>query len=134
MNTPQTMHRSPCPLSTALDLIGDKWSLLIVRDMCMNKSKYCDFQNSPEAIPTNILASRLRKLESNGIIVKHPYQTKPIRHEYYLTAKGAALLPVIQQLAIWAHQHMPDSLPPPEAFLSAKPEDLIRKRDNQSSV
>lgn len=124
MNTAPDNYRSLCPLSTALDLIGDKWSLLIVRDMCMKKSKYGDFQTSPEAIPTNILADRLRKLESNGIIVKQPYQTKPLRYEYFLTHKGAQLLPVIQQLAIWAHQHVPESMPPPAAFLMAKPEDL----------
>ncbi|MEQ1635941.1 MAG: helix-turn-helix domain-containing protein [Methylococcales bacterium] len=126
MNTEPTNYRSLCPLSTALDLIGDKWSLILVRDMCMHKSKYGDFQNSQEAIPTNILANRLRKLESNGIIKKRPYQEKPIRYEYFLTLKGAELLPVIQQLARWAHQHIPESMPPPDWFLNAKPEDLIK--------
>lgn len=125
MNTDLLTHRSLCPLSSALDLIGDKWSLLIVRDMCMQKSKYGDFQNSPEAIPTNILANRLRKLEENGLILKQPYQTRPVRYEYFLTYKGAQLLPVIQQLARWAHQHIPESAPPPEWFLQAKPEDLV---------
>ncbi|NOT86244.1 MAG: helix-turn-helix transcriptional regulator [Methylococcaceae bacterium] len=126
MTTEPLNYRSLCPLSTALDLIGDKWSLILVRDMCMGKSKYGDFQNSPEAIPTNILANRLRKLESNGILVKRPYQDKPVRYEYCLTLKGAELLPVIQQLARWAHQHVAESMPPPAWFLNAKPEDLIK--------
>jgi DNA-binding HxlR family transcriptional regulator len=126
MNTEPSAYRSPCPLASALDLIGDKWSLLIVRDMCMGKRKYGDFQHSPEAIPTNILANRLRSLEENGIIVKRPYQEKPIRYEYFLTAQGAHLLPVIQHLARWAHDYVPESQSPPDWFLNAKPEDLIK--------
>lgn len=119
-------YRSKCPLSTALDIIGDKWSLLVVRDMCMSKTKYCDFQSSPEGIPTNILADRLRSLEEKGIIKKTAYQLKPIRYEYFLTEKGANLLPVLQQLAIWANKHVPECASPPEWFLNAKPENLIK--------
>ncbi len=118
-------YRSQCPLSAALEMIGDKWSLLIVRDMCMGKSKYGDFQNSPEGIPSNILANRLRQLEENGIIKKQPYQTNPPRYEYLLSAKGADLLPVLQQLGLWAHRYVPGSMPPPDDFMAAKPEDLL---------
>ena len=109
-------YRSPCPLSIALELIGDKWSLLIVRDMCLGKTKYCDFQNSPEGIPTNILANRLRNLEEHGIIVKQPYQAKPLRYAYQLKAKGADLLPILQQLALWSQKHIPDCWNPPDGF------------------
>lgn len=119
-------YRSECALSTALDIIGDKWSLLIVRDMCMNKSRYGDFLASPEGIPTNILANRLRRLEDIGILEKKPYQLKPLRYDYCLTAKGTHLLPVIQQLAIWAHKYVPDCAPPPDWFLHAKIEDLAK--------
>lgn len=125
MKKPDIIYRSQCPLSTALDMIGDKWSLLIVRDMCLGKSKYSDFQNSEEGIPSNILANRLRQLEENGVIEKKPYQNKPLRYAYFLTTKGADLLPVLQQLALWAHQYVPDSLSPPDNFMEAKPEDLI---------
>jgi DNA-binding HxlR family transcriptional regulator len=125
-NTPS--YRSECALSTALDVIGDKWSLLVVRDMCMNKARYGDFLASPEGIPTNILANRLRSLEETGIIEKKPYQLKPLRYEYILTAKGANLLPVIQQLAIWAKQYIPDCGETPEWFLNAKPESLLKNR------
>jgi DNA-binding HxlR family transcriptional regulator len=128
MNANKPNYRSDCALSTALDIIGDKWSLLVVRDMCMDKSKYGDFQSSPEGIPTNILADRLRRLEENGIVEKKSYQLKPLRHEYFLTAKGADLLPVLQQLAIWAHKYVPECGPPPEGFLDAKPESLLRVR------
>lgn len=125
MNANIPNYRSECALSTALDVIGDKWSLLIVRDMCLNKTKYSDFQSSPEGIPTNILANRLRRLEETGIIEKKTYQLKPLRYEYFLTAKGANLLPVLQQLAIWAHQHGPECGAPPDWFLNAKPENII---------
>jgi DNA-binding HxlR family transcriptional regulator len=116
--------RSQCPVAASLDLLGDKWSLVIVRDLMIGKRKYKDFQDSPEGIPTNILANRLRKLEGDGIIEKRPYQEKPVRYEYALTRKGADLLPVLQQLALWGHKHIPGSWSPPDWFLNAKPGDL----------
>lgn len=107
--------------STALDVVSDKWGLLIVRDMCINKARYGDFLSSPEGISTTILANRLRHLLEIGNIIKKPYQTKPLRYEYSLTTKDANLLPVLQQLAIWAHHVVPECGTPPEWFLSAKP-------------
>ncbi len=101
-----------------------------MRDMCMKKSKYGDFQASPEGIPTNILANRLRYLEDNGIVEKIPYQIKPLRHEYFLTVKGADLVPVIQQLALWAAKHVPECEAPPEWFLTAKPGDLLKNKNH----
>ncbi|MEQ1528824.1 MAG: helix-turn-helix domain-containing protein [Methylococcales bacterium] len=118
-------YRSSCPLSKALDLVGDKWSLVIVRDMCMKKKRYGDFQSSSEGIPTNILASRLRQLEESGVIEKIPYQDKPLRYEYYLTAKGADLLPVIQQLVLWTQKYDADCDLVPDGFLTADPKDLL---------
>ncbi|WP_036243485.1 winged helix-turn-helix transcriptional regulator [Methylobacter luteus] len=118
------VFRSQCPVAGSLDLLGDKWSLVIVRDLMIRKRRYKDFQDSPEGIPTNILANRLRKLEEDGIIKKHPYQERPVRYEYSLTRKGADLLPVLQQLALWGHKHIPESWSPPDWFLNAKPGDL----------
>ncbi len=117
--------RSLCPLATALDLVGDKWSLVVVRDMMARKGKYQEFLNSPEGIPTNILADRLKSLECQGIIRRRRYQTKPVRHEYILTPKGAELLPVLQQLVIWARKHVPGLWTPPGWFFDAKPADLL---------
>ena len=96
-----------------------------MRDMCLGKKRYCDFQGSPEGIPTNILANRLRQLEEYSIIRKQPYQQKPIRYEYFLTAKGADLLPVLQQLVRWTQKYDSDCWTPPEGFFDAKPQDLI---------
>ena len=124
--------RSPCPLSKALDLIGDKWSLVIVRDMCMKKKRYGDFQSSPEGIPTNILANRLKQLEENQLVEKIPYQDKPVRYEYFLTRKGADLLPVIQQLVLWTQKYDPDCWQPPTGFLDAKAEDLVRENNEEN--
>lgn len=127
MKKTNTEFRSKCPLSIALELIGDKWSLVIVRDLCLGKSKYGDFQSSPEGIPTNILASRLRQLEENGIVLKEPYQDKPTRYAYFLTEKGADLLPVLQQLIIWTQKYVPDCLTPPDVFFQLTPEELFLK-------
>jgi DNA-binding HxlR family transcriptional regulator len=126
MKTETQNYRSQCPLSIALEFIGDKWSLIIIRDMCLGKSKYCDFQSSPEGIPTNILASRLRELEENGLLLKRPYQQKPVRYEYFLTPKGADLLPVLQELVVWTQKYVPECMEPPEGFFDLKPEDLVR--------
>lgn len=119
-------HRSECALATALDIVGDKWSLLLIRDMCMGKKRYGDFAASPEGIPTNILANRLKRLEETGLIKKNPYQSKPLRYEYGLTTKGAKLLPVLQQLAIWAANFVPGCTTPPDWFVNAKPEDIVK--------
>ena len=123
--SPKGGFRSACPLATALDLVGDKWSLVIVRDMMAKKGKYQEFLNSPEGIPTNILADRLKALECRGIIRRRRYQTKPVRHEYILTRKGAELLPVLQQLVLWAQKHVPGLWTPPQWFFDATPADLL---------
>jgi DNA-binding HxlR family transcriptional regulator len=69
-------------------------------------------------------------LEENGIIEKRPYQSKPLRYEYLLSRKGADLLPVLQQLGLWAHRYVPGSLPPPAHFMTANPEDLLANAGN----
>src|ERR1700742_5045028 len=83
--------RSPCPVASTLDLVGDKWSLLVVRDMLAGKATYSELQDSPEGIPTNILADRLKRLEEAGLIAKAAYQERPVRYAYALTPKGRSL-------------------------------------------
>ncbi len=99
--------RSPCPVANVLDLIGDKWSLLIVRDLFLGKVRYGEFANSPEGIPSNILADRLRRLEAAGVVEKSAYHSKPLRYRYELTAKGRDLLPVLDAMVGWARKHVP---------------------------
>lgn len=99
--------RSCCPVSTALDIIGDKWTLLIIRDIALfNKHKNKDFQDASENIPTNILADRLKLLVTNQLLEKRLYQNNPPRYEYYLTDAGKGLIPVIKTMADWAEKYI----------------------------
>ena len=113
-------RRSGCPIATTLDLVGDKWSLVIVRDMLTGKKRFGEFLRSPERIPTNILANRLKRMEGAGLIAKEPYQEHPVRHEYGLTSKGDSLLPVLQAVCRWANRHFPDTWIPPESFMARR--------------
>ncbi|MAZ86511.1 MAG: transcriptional regulator [Cellvibrionaceae bacterium] len=100
-------HRSDCPLASSLDFFGDKWSLLIVRDLVYyGKCTFKDFQQSWENMPTNTLAERLKRLENLGIISKEPYQEKPVRYHYQLAEKGMDLLPAIKQIVLWGQKHI----------------------------
>ncbi len=99
--------RSSCPISVTLDMLGDKWTLLVIRDLFLGASRYGDFLNSPEKIPTNTLADRLKKLEAHGLVGKSAYQKNPLRYEYCLTRKGAALGPVLKDIVKWATDFVP---------------------------
>jgi DNA-binding HxlR family transcriptional regulator len=93
--------RSPCAVACTLDLVGDKWSLLVVRDLLRGSSR--------EGIPTNILADRLKKLEAAQLIAKSAYQQHPVRYTYELTAKGRDLSDVLGALVRWGKKHIPDT-------------------------
>lgn len=107
MTNPACFPRSPCPITNALDIVGDKWTLLIVRDLLFRNRTYGDFQNAPEHIASNILVSRLQKLEKAGIIDKRAYQNRPVRFEYGLTEKGRALAPILKELFRWSEKYIP---------------------------
>jgi DNA-binding HxlR family transcriptional regulator len=104
---PHSFLRSPCAVACSLDLVGDKWTLLVVRDLLHGRVTYGDLQNSPEGIPTNILADRLKKLESGGLIEKSAYQQHPVRYLYELTEKGSALGEVLTAFVRWGKKHIP---------------------------
>ncbi len=110
-------RRSGCPIATTLDLVGDHWSLVIVRDMINGKARFSEFLESPESITTNVLADRLVKLEARGIVQKSAYQERPIRYRYSLTEKGKDLLIVMQAMSRWANKHEPDTWRPPASFM-----------------
>lgn len=106
-------ERSGCPISCALDILGDKWTLLILRDMIFYKKRtYTEFLNSGEKIATNILADRLVILEGAGIITKQPHPEKRSKYLYKLTQKGIDLLPVLVEIAKWSATYgvFPDEL------------------------
>lgn len=99
--------RSGCAVSNALDLIGDKWTLLIIRDLLFyDKNTYGDFLKSDEKIATNILADRLTLLENNGIIKKQVHPENKTKYLYRITEKGLDLLPIIAELVLWSIKHL----------------------------
>lgn len=98
--------RSECPISCSLEVFGDKWSLLIIRDlMFYQKSTYGDFLKSEEGIATNILAARLLALEENGIIEKRDHPDSKAKVLYCLTHKGIDLLPILFEIHLWAEKY-----------------------------
>src|SRR5580698_4155687 len=103
----QGFLRSPCAVACTLDVVGDKWSLLVVRDLLRGQKTYKELQNSPERIPTNLLADRLKKLEEAGLIDKTAYQEHPVRYAYRLTEKGKAFREVLGAFARWGKRHIP---------------------------
>ncbi len=95
--------RSTCMIASALDLIGDKWSILIVRDMLLHKkTAFKEFVASDEGVATNLLSSRLKFLESIEVITKNKLTTNKKENIYLLTEKGIDLTPVIMELVIWS--------------------------------
>ncbi|MCQ6958593.1 winged helix-turn-helix transcriptional regulator [Mucilaginibacter aquariorum] len=102
----EIQHRSDCPIAFSLDYLGDKWVLLILRDLIFtSKSSYGDFLNSNEKIATNILADRLKLLEANGFIKSSVSPEKKNKFIYNLTEKGIDLIPVIVELMIWGSKY-----------------------------
>ncbi len=103
-----TTPRSPCVFSNVLDIIGDRWTLLVIRDMFFfGKHEYKEFLRSPESIATNILAARLQKLTCAGIIAEMPHPDNRSRKLYYLTESGKDLLPLLIEIARWGEKHLP---------------------------
>ncbi|HEY2592932.1 MAG TPA: helix-turn-helix domain-containing protein [Chloroflexota bacterium] len=100
-------RRSSCPVACSLDVIGDRWTLLVIRDLFAGKSRYGDFASSAEHIPTNILAERLKRLEAAGLIESTAYSQHPPRFEYHLTERGRALAPVLDAVANWGEEQFP---------------------------
>ncbi len=105
-------RRSHCPVSCTLDVLGDRWSLLVVRDLVRGKTRYAEFLESNEGIPTNILADRLKRLAHAGIVSAKKYSLRPPRVEYTLTPKGEELRPIVRALAVWGVKHAGGKLPP----------------------
>lgn len=102
--------RSHCPVNYALEIFGDKWSLLIVRDIVFaGKKTYGEFLKSEEGFATNILAARLAYLEEQGILAKTPDPADGRKDFYSLTDKGLDLIPVLLRIVLWSAKHDPSS-------------------------
>lgn len=95
-------RRSDCPIAATLDVVGDKWTLLLIRDIGLfGKHRNKEFQDAREGIPSNILASRLKHLVEQGLLEKRLYRQRPPRYEYHLTGAGRDLLPLVRAMAKW---------------------------------
>jgi len=94
-------RRSPCPVSCSLDILGDRWTLLVVRDLLLGRTRFKDFTASPEEIPTNILSDRLERLLRHGIVAQVPATDGTKRLGYQLTTKGRALRPILKEMRDW---------------------------------
>jgi DNA-binding HxlR family transcriptional regulator len=93
--------RSPCPVACVLDLVGDRWTLLVIRDLMFGRSRFKDFAASPEGIPTNILADRLQRLLRHGLVEQVPAAAGSLRLGYQLTGKGRSLGPLLETMRDW---------------------------------
>lgn len=130
----EPQFRSPCAIASALDLVGDKWSLVVIRSLMFGARSYSDLLGEPEKIATNILADRLSRLESAGLIAADlPLEGRKGRRGYRLTQAGADLLPVIQAIGAWGEAHIPDRWPIPEWFKAATPDDLLSRPSRRAA-
>jgi DNA-binding HxlR family transcriptional regulator len=94
----------PCPIAAALELVGERWALLVVREIALGATHFSDIVRGTGA-PRDRIAARLKALESAGVVVRSPYQSAPQRYEYRLTESGEALVPVLDALLAWGKVH-----------------------------
>src|SRR5690348_16492858 len=100
--------RSDCAIAGTLDIVGDRWSLIIVRDLLFQGGlRFADLAGSAEAVPTNTLADRLHRLEEAGIVGRERYSDRPARYRYRLTDRGRDLAPVLDAIGNWGVKHLP---------------------------
>jgi DNA-binding HxlR family transcriptional regulator len=127
MNKPAKSRTELCPITFALDVFGDRWSLLILRDIVFKGKKYYgDFLSPPEKISTNILVRRLQKLDSEGLISKTIDPNNSSRNIYRLAEKGEALLPVLLEIIEWSTTYNPQSKGT-DSIIDGAPANLLRR-------
>ncbi|MBI3561731.1 MAG: helix-turn-helix transcriptional regulator [Gammaproteobacteria bacterium] len=127
--TANELGRSACPIANTLNLIGDKWTLLVIRDLLfLGKRLYGELMQSAEGYPSNILADRLKRLEDAGLLEKHPYQHNPVRYEYHLTAKGTDMFPILREMILWGNKHIEGTTTPPPGFLDHFAQQIVGGR------
>lgn len=107
-----TTSRRPCSVAATLELVGERWSLVVVRELFYGVRRFDGIQRATGA-PRNMLAARLKTLEENGVVERRPYMERPTRYEYHLTAAGLELVPVLLTLQRWGDTHLAGSLTMP---------------------
>ena len=98
-------YNQACPVARTLDLIGDRWTLLIIRDMFLGKSRFSEFRRSDPSPPPKLLSERLQRLEGAGLVERSIYSDRPPRAEYKLTPKGRTLHPILREIITWGLDH-----------------------------
>jgi DNA-binding HxlR family transcriptional regulator len=121
-------ERSSCPITNVLDLLGDKWTLLVIRDLVLGKRRYQEFLASPEEIASNILAERLNRLLAAGLIGRCAYQNNPARYEYFLTEKGKDLESILEAIIVWGKKQFPGTKKFPRVMQSQRLVNKVRVR------
>lgn len=107
MTLPSHDFRSRCSIARTLEIVGDKWTLLIVRDLMWHgKHMFQELQNSEEHMPTNLLSQRLKRLMAWELVRREAYQDRPTRYKYFLTERGMSLEPVLRQIMGWGHDNL----------------------------
>lgn len=107
MPQPEHAFRSGCSIARSLEILGDRWTLLIVRDLMWHgKHTFQELQTGDERMPTNQLSQRLKRLMKWGLVEREAYQDKPVRYRYCLTSVGKELEPVLLQIMSWGHAHL----------------------------
>ncbi|KIC38284.1 MULTISPECIES: winged helix-turn-helix transcriptional regulator [unclassified Leisingera] len=116
MTQPQTKYRSRCSIARTLDVLGDKWTLLVVRDLMWHgKHTFQELQASEEHIAANLLSERLKRLMALGLVAREAYQDRPVRYRYALTEAGRSLEGLLLQIMGWGHAHLGGGLYDPQA-------------------
>lgn len=101
-------YEQVCPVARTLDVVGDRWTLLIIRDLFFGQRRFSDFLRRSPRLPTRVLSERLKRLEEHGLIERQIYRQHPPRADYRLTGKGRSLRPVLRAIAEWGMEHRLD--------------------------
>ncbi|MEP2717229.1 helix-turn-helix domain-containing protein [Pseudophaeobacter sp.] len=111
------LNDDACPLARAMGVIGDRWTLLILRECFLGVRRFDGFQKRL-GVTRHLLAERLKRLEAMEVLERRPYQERPLRHEYRLTASGKSFAPVLLAMQDWAQHSLPNAEPSPFAFVT----------------
>ena len=121
-------NRSSCPVSTCLEIIGDNWSLVLIRDLFLERTTFTEFMNSPERISSNILTDRINKLRKYSLIEYRLHPNNRKIKQYYLTESGIDLCPLLYDLQVWSKDHLDMEFHPIAVEWYQKNDGLERKK------
>ena len=99
-------YNQECPIARTLDIVGDRWTLLIVRDLFLGRARFSQFLESCPGLPPKLLSGRMKRLEEHGLVERLVYSQHPLRAEYHLTAKGRSLFPILRAMVEWGVEHL----------------------------